>query len=69
MPGNSAQADYLLHLVGGKLTEATLPGGWQRYFTSWISRVPGADHELAAGYIHPKGNPETSTTAVVLQYS
>jgi hypothetical protein len=69
MPSIAAQYSRLVRYSGGKLTEAALPGGWQRYVMNWVSPVPGTDHELAAGFIHAKGNEEISADAVVLQYS
>ena len=68
MPGFAGQKSYLLHYSGGKLTQATLPGGPNQITIGTVALIPGTTEVLAGGDTHASGNLGTGVVGVVLEY-
>ena len=68
MPGFAGQKSYLLHYTGGRLIQASLPGGPDKITVLAVVLVPGTTDVLGAGDTHASANPGTDVVGVLLQY-
>jgi len=68
MPGTDGRPSYLLHYVGGHLTQAPLPVPASQIAVESVALIPGTTSVLAAGNTHAPGTPGSHVHAVILQY-
>jgi hypothetical protein len=69
MTGGSGATDFLLRYSKLKLTPAVLPVNPATLTIAAVSRIPGTNQQLAAGFSHAAHNRGVNPDAVILQYS